>query len=103
MPPGYRYYSVIEMAVKRGYMALDKDGDFLPKEPVTAAKAETAMVRWLKERYSTANWTLLTSLLPRRWEPNPGWKTMAPSYLPSVVASRQLELRYNHSTDGDGH
>ena len=101
--PGYRYYSVIEMAVKYGYMALDKDGNFLPKDPVTAAKAETAMVRWLKERYSTSNWTLLSTLLPSRWAPNPGWKTSAPSYLPYIVASRQLELRYNHSTDGDAH
>ena len=101
--PGYRYYSVIELAVKHGYMTLDKDGDFLPTQPVSAAKAETAMVRWLRERYASSNWTLLTSLLPSRWEPNPGWRTAAPSYLPAIVASRQLELRYNHSTDGDGH
>jgi len=61
------------------------------------------MVRWLRERYSTSSWTLLSSLVPGRWQPNPGWKTGAPSYLASVVASRQLQLRFNHSSDGDGH
>ena len=49
------------------------------------------------------DWSLLGTLLPSSWQPNPGWKTGAPSYLPYVVASRQLQLRYNHSTDGDGH
>ena len=61
------------------------------------------MIRWLKERYSSSDWSLLSTLDPSRWQPNPGWTTGAPSYLPSIVASRQLELRYNHSTDGDGH
>jgi len=73
--------------------------------PATAAraKAEAAIIRWLKERYSSSSWSLLGTLLPSSWRPNPGWKTGAPSYLPYVVASRQLQLRYNHSTDGDGH
>ena len=34
----------------------------------------------------------------RAWEPNPGWRPKAPSYLPSIVASRQLQLRVNHSS-----
>jgi len=103
VPQGHRYFSVIQMAVKRGYLPLAKDGSFKPKTPVTAAQAETAMVRWLRERYSTSSWTLLSSLVPGRWQPNPGWKTGAPSYLASVVASRQLQRRFNHSSDGDGH
>jgi cell wall-associated NlpC family hydrolase len=103
VPKGHRYYTVIQMAVHRGYMSLDKDGNFLPTATVDAVKAEAAIVRWLKERYSSSSWSLLTTLLPSSWRPNPGWKTGAPSYLPYVVASRQLQLRYNHSTDGDGH
>ena len=98
VPVGYRYYSVIQMAVHQGYMGLDKDGNFRPTEPVADATAETAMVKWLKQRYSSYDWTLLKSLAPTRWQPNAGWTTGAPAYLPYVVASRQLELRYNHPT-----
>ncbi len=103
VPAGYRYYSVIQMAVHQGYMGLDRDGNFRPTEPVTAAAAETAVVKWLKQRYSSYDWTLLKSLVPTRWQPNAGWKTGAPSYLPYIVASRQLELRYNHPTEEDQH
>ena len=103
VPPGHRYYSVIQMAVHLGYMSLDNAGDFDPDASVTAVKAETAMVRWLKGRYATYDWTLLASLRPSRWEPVTGWKTGAPSYLPSVVASRQLQLRFNHPDSGDRH
>ena len=103
VPKGHRYYTVIQMAVHRGYMSLDKDGNFLPTATVASVKAEAAIIRWLKERYSSSSWSLLGTLLPSSWRPNPGWKTGAPSYLPYVVASRQLQLRYNHSTDGDGH
>jgi hypothetical protein len=103
VPKGYRYYTVIQLAVHEGYMGLDKDGNFRPTEQVTAAAAETVMVRWLKEKYASSDWSLLSTLTPSRWEPNTGWKTGAPSYLPYIVASRQLELRFNHSTDADGH
>jgi len=100
--PGHRYYSVIEMAVRYGYMRLNGAGAFNPDASVRAASAEAAIVRWLKERCATSDWTLLASLVPSRWEPVMGWKTGAPSYLPSVVASRQLELRFNHPDTGDG-
>ena len=50
VPQGYRYYSVIQMAVHLGYMSVDKDGDFRPTEKVTDVTAETVMVRWLKSR-----------------------------------------------------
>ena len=103
VPKGYRYYSVIQLAVRYGYMTPDAAGNFRPTESVTTAAAETVMIRWLRERYRSSDWTLLNTLAPSRWQPNPGWTTAAPSYLPSIVASRQLELRYNHSTDGDGH
>jgi hypothetical protein len=103
VPKGHRYYTVIQLAVHEGYMAVDKDGNFRPTEKVSAAAAETAVIRWLKEKYASSDWSLLSTLSPTRWQPNTGWKTGAPSYLASIVASRQLELRFNHSTDGDGH
>ena len=103
VPPSHRYYRVIQMAVHRGYLRLDKAGEFKPDAAVTAVKAEAAVVRWLKERYASQDWTLLSSLNPTRWEPVTGWKTGAPSYLPFVVASRQLQLRFNHSDGGDRH
>ena len=53
VPKGYRYYTVIQMAVHQGYMAVDKAGNFRPTEKVTAAGAEPVMIRWLKERYSS--------------------------------------------------
>ena len=61
-----------------GYMNLDADGAFRPQDPVPAYQAEAAIIRWLKERYSSSDWTLLTSLKPSRWQPNDGWKTGAP-------------------------
>ncbi len=103
VPKGYRYYSVIQMAVHLGYMGVGKDGTFRPTEKVTAAAAETVIVRWLKGRYPAYDWSLLSTLAPSRWRPNPDWTTGAPSYLAAVVASRQLELRYNHPTGEDGH
>jgi hypothetical protein len=103
VPPSHRYYSVIEMAVHLGYMSLNSAGEFKPDVAVEAVKAEGAIVRWLKERYASYDWTLLASLKPSRWEPVAGWKTGAPSYLPSVIASRDLELRFNHSDAGDRH
>jgi len=101
--PGHRYYSVIQMAVRHGYMSLNKAGDFDPDAPVRAVRAEVALVHWLKERYASSDWTLLARLVPSRWEPVTGWKTDAPSYLPSVLASRQLQLRFNHPDSGDRH
>ena len=103
VPKGYRYYTVIQLAVHYGYMSPDAAGNFRPTGNVAAASAETVMIRWLKQRYSSSDWSLLNALAPGRWQPNPGWTTGAPSYLPSIVASRQLALRYNHSSDGDGH
>jgi len=103
VPPSHRYYRVIQMALHLGYMNLDADGAFGPQAPVPASQAEVAIVRWLQERYASSDWTLLTSLKPSRWQPNDGWNTDAPAYLPYVVASRQLQLRYNHPSGEDGH
>ena len=98
-----RYYDVVQVALAHGYMNLGADGTFRPQEAVPANQAEVAIIRWLEERYPTSDWSLLSSLKPSRWQPNEGWKTAAPAYLPYVVASRQLQLRYNHPSDSDGH
>lgn len=100
---GDRYYKVIQVALHHGYMSLRADGTFRPQDPVLAYQAEAAIIRWLKERYSASSWTLLRSLRPSIWQPNDGWKTGAPAYLPYIVAARQLQLRFNHSSAGDGH
>ena len=102
VPVGYRYYRVIQLAVALKLMSVDSRGCFQPTKAVTAAKAEAAVVRWLKLRYPSADWTLLRSLRPSVWEPDEGWTTGAPSYLPWVVAARQLRLRYNHPAGEDG-
>ncbi|MCX6373079.1 MAG: NlpC/P60 family protein [Actinobacteria bacterium] len=99
----YRYFNAIQVALHHGYMTLDGEGAFRPQDPVPASQAEVAIIRWLKERYSSSNWSLLKSLRPSRWQPNEGWKTSAPGYLPYIVASRQLQLRYNHPSEADGH
>jgi cell wall-associated NlpC family hydrolase len=98
-----RYYDVVQVALKHGYMKLDENGDFRPQEPVPAYQAEVAVVRWLEEKYPTADWSLLKTLRPSAWQPNQGWTTDAPVYLPYVVAARALELRYNHPSDEDAH
>ncbi len=98
-----RYYDVIQVALAHGYMNLGADGAFRPQDAAPAYQAEVAIIRWLEERYASSDWTLLASLRPSRWQPNEGWQTDAPSYLPYVVASRQLQLRFNHPTAADGH
>lgn len=95
------YYAFIQRALKFKLMGLDKEKRFLPNKTVTAASAETLLVRWLKRRHPTYTWKLLTNLSPGRWEPNESWRVKAPAYLPSVVASRQLQLRVNHSAASD--
>jgi cell wall-associated NlpC family hydrolase len=98
-----RYYGVIQVALHHGYMGLDADGAFRPRDPVPAYQAEVAVIRWLKERYAAYDWSLLTSLRPSLWQPTDGWKNASPTYLPYIVASRQLQLRYNHPSTEDGH
>ena len=47
VPKGHRYYTVIQLAVRYGYMGLDGSGNFRPAQKITSAAAETVMVRWL--------------------------------------------------------
>lgn len=102
VPPTHPHYASVQRALKLKLMGLDAAGNFYPAKAVTASSAETLVVRWLKLRYSSSTWTLLTSLNRSHWEPNPGWRVSTPSYLPHIVASRQLQLRVNHPSGSDG-
>ncbi len=101
IPPSHPSYRTVQMALRLGFLVLAKDGKFNPEGPVLTWQAEVGVVRWLKLRYPSYNWGLLTTLYPTRWRPNKGWNTRAPSYLPFVVASRQLQLRFNHLAQND--
>lgn len=100
--PNHPSYASIQRALSMRLMGLDKNRNFLPGSAVRASSAEMIMVRWLKMRYPAHNWALLTNLSGKRWQPNPGWSVAVPSYLPAVVASRQLQLRVNHPSASDG-
>lgn len=89
------YYWDIQIAVSLGLMGVWGDG-FHPDDEVPANKAETAIVRMIRLRYPNDDWSMLQALRPGKWEPNPGWKPQVRGYLPFVVASRHLLLRYNH-------
>ncbi len=96
------YYGVIQIAVHHDYLSVNKDGDFFPSRAVLASRAEIGIVKWLEERYASSDWGLLSTLRSSEWQPSPGWLTGAPSYLPYIVASRQLQLRFNHPAAADG-
>jgi len=89
-------YWNIQIAVSLGLMGVTGDG-FHPNATVTAAKAETAVVRMVRLLHPGDDWSLLPALRSGTWEPTDGWKPKVPGYLPSVVASRYLLLRFNHA------
>lgn len=107
MPPDlHPYYRDVQLALRYGYMGLvTKDGSkgFYPDSACTAAKAEVAVVRWLKRAHPATDWSMLTKLKSGAWEPTPGWKPSLPSYFQYVIASRALQLRFNHPAAGDAH
>ena len=84
-----RYWDVVQVALKYGYMSLDEDDEFRPQEPVPAYQAEAAIVRWLEDKYSSADWSLLKTLRATDWEPNDGWKTGRPG-LPALRRRRRV-------------
>jgi len=89
------YYWDIQIAIKLGVMSPTL-GLFNPLGTVPAAKAERAVIRTLQVMHPETDWTLLTTLRPSVWRPNPDWNTRAPALLPWIVASRHLLLRFNH-------
>jgi hypothetical protein len=94
------YYWDVQRAIKLGLMSPTR-GLFNPLNTVTAAKAEGAVVRMVRLMRPGYDWTLLTSLKPSVWRPNPDWPTYAPPRFPFIIASRHLLLRINHPYPGD--
>ncbi len=103
VPPGARGYRIVQTALRLRLMGLRADRTFGRDRSVPAWQAEAAVVRWLKLRYGSYDWSLLITLKPSRWRPNTDWHTGAPSCLPFIVASRQLQLRINHPAADDAH
>jgi cell wall-associated NlpC family hydrolase len=99
-PPEHPYYTDVELAVKLGLLGRFADG-FHPDQAATTVQVDKAVVRLLRRRNPSLDWTMLSSLAPARWEPNAGWKTGAPSYLPFEIAAHFLNLRYNHPAGTD--
>ena len=107
MPPDlHPYYWDVQLALHYGFMGLiTKNGQkgFYPDGASTASKTEVAIIRWLKQANAATDWSMLTTLKSGTWEPTAGWKPGVPSYFAFTIASRQLQLRFNHSSDGDAH
>ncbi len=95
VPDLNEYYWDIQIALSLKLMSPMGDG-FHPDDTVPAYKAEGAIVRMVKMLHPDDDWSMLTSLRSGSWTPVAGWKPNAPTYLPYVVASRALLLRYNH-------
>jgi len=99
-PPQHPYYADIEVCVKLHLLGYYPDG-FRPDVPATTTQVNRAIVKMLRLRNAGLDWTMLAALAPANWEPNPGWKTGAPSYLSFEVAAHFLNLRYNHPAGSD--
>ena len=100
VPTTDRYYKYIEIAVHLKFMSVFKDG-FRPTAIVREWQADSGAVCLVRALNPTADWTVLKSLRPAKWEPNPKWTTGAPGYLAVEVAARSLGLRFNHSSKAD--
>jgi hypothetical protein len=100
VPPEHPYYREIQVAIKLKLMAPYKDG-FRPDEPVVLWQFHRAAVRAVRVRYANEDWTMLSALDPRSWEPTSGWKPRPPKYFATEVAARYLGLRYNHPSHED--
>lgn len=99
-PPEHPYYTDVQLAVKLGLLGRFADG-FRPDVAATTVQVDKAVVRLLRRRNPGLDWTMLSSLAPKTWEPNPGWKTGAPVWLPYEIAAHFLNLRYNHPAGTD--
>jgi len=95
--PDYKY---IEIAVHLRLLTLFKDG-FHPTAVEPSWEVDAGAIRLLRALNPTADWTMLSTLGPAKWQPNPGWKTGAPRYLQTEIAARTLGLRFNHPAKSD--
>ena len=96
--PDDPFFHDIQVVMRLKLMNVYKDG-FHPDASATAWQADLAVVRLLKVMDPSADWGVLPGLNPASWEPNTGWKTDAPRYFATEVASRYLGLRKDHSSD----
>ena len=100
VPASDPYYPYVQIALHFKLMAQSKKG-FLPAAPMLSWQVDGGVVRLLRQLNPKADWSMLGALNPAKWEPNPNWKTGAPSYLPTEVAARALGLRFNHPSKSD--
>jgi hypothetical protein len=89
------YFGQVEIALKLGLLTRVGDG-FDPDATVSVWQADKATVLALKLINPRVDWSMLRTLDPVRWRPNPGWRPPVPRYFPFEVAARYLGLRYNH-------
>jgi hypothetical protein len=98
LPATSPYFHAVQVAIALHLMGPSR-GDFSPGAGVREWQADRILVRMIRLMYPSADWSALTALQPRTWQPNPGWTTAAPARLPWEVAARFLRLRYHHSSD----
>jgi cell wall-associated NlpC family hydrolase len=101
VPAADPYYRYVQIALHLKLLSRSKKG-FRPTAPMLSWQVDGAVVRLLRQLNPKADWDMLAALNPSKWEPNPNWKTGAPSYLPTEIAARALGLRFNHPSKSDG-
>jgi cell wall-associated NlpC family hydrolase len=101
VPTDHPYYHDIQVALKLGLMG-GSDKGFFPGEAATAWQVDRAVLRAVRLKYPTVDWSMLGKLSPSTWEPNEGWKPNAPKYFAPEIAARYLGFRYNHPASADG-
>lgn len=100
VPTTHPYYREIQIALKLRLMGRFADG-FRPGQAPLLWQFHRSLVRAVQIKFPKEDWTMLSSLDPKNWEPNAGWKTGAPRYFATEVAARYLGLRYNHPSAQD--
>jgi hypothetical protein len=95
VPADHPYYRDIQIALELSLMSAS-GGQFRPDASALVWEADRGAVLVTRLLYPTQDWSMLRTLNPRNWRPNPGWDTGAPSYLATEVAARFLGFRFNH-------
>lgn len=95
VPTDHPYYREIQIAVRLQLLGTFGK-EFRPEAPVLVWQADRAAVMLAKLLHPTQDWSMLRSLNPSVWRPNPDWSTGAPSYFATEVAARALGFRFNH-------
>lgn len=101
VPADHPYFRDIALALQLKLMSCYKDG-FRPDVTATSWQADGAVIRALKKRNPSHDWSMLAALSPAKWEPNEGFKTGAPRYFATEVAARYFQLHFNHPSTAEG-